>query len=166
MTPLPTNLGTSTLSVWRLEREKHFLTWFTAEGAFLAGGRWSSPGQRVIYASLDPSTTILEVAVHKGFNVLDSVPHRLLEISIAAVSIEVVRPSDVPNPHWLNPGAVSPNQQKFGDALLASHPVVILPSTVSKHSWNLLINTSTATKYFDLKNDERFALDPRLTSIR
>jgi len=98
--------------------------------------------------------------------VLDSVPHRLLEISIAAVSIEVVQPSDVPNPHWLNPGAVSPNQQKFGDALLASHPLVILPSTVSKHSWNLLINTSTATEYFDLKSDERFALDPRLTSIR
>jgi RES domain-containing protein len=166
LTPFPTNLGTSTLSVWRLEREKHFPTWTSAEGAFLAGGRWSSPGQRVIYASLDPATTILEVAVHKGFNVLDSVPHRLLEISIAAVPIEVVQPSDVPNPHWLNPGAVSPNQQKFGDALLASHPLVLVPSTASKHSWNLLINTSTANKHFALKSDERFALDPRLTSIR
>jgi hypothetical protein len=61
------------------------------------------------------------VAVHKGFNVLDSIRHMLLEIEIAAVSIEVVQPSDVTKPHWLNPGAVSPNQQKFGDAFLASH---------------------------------------------
>jgi RES domain-containing protein len=166
LTPLPGGLGTNGLIAWRLEREKHCPTWTSAEGAFLAGGRWSSPGQRVIYASLDPSTTILEVAIHKGFNVLDSVPHRLLELDIAAAPVEVVQPSDVPNPHWLNPGAVSPNQQKFGDALLASHPLVIVPSTVSRHSWNLLINTSSAAGLFALKSDERFALDPRLTSIR
>ncbi|BCG05350.1 hypothetical protein PPGU19_099180 (plasmid) [Paraburkholderia sp. PGU19] len=165
MTPLPAGLGTNGLLVWRLEREKHFPTWTTAEGAFLVGGRWSSPGQRIIYASLDPATTILEVAVHKGFNVLDTVPHRLLAIDIAAAHVEVIQPSDVPNPHWLNPGAVSPNQQKFGDALLASHPLVIVPSVVSKHSWNLLINTAMAAGLFALKSDERFALDTRLTSI-
>jgi RES domain-containing protein len=166
LTPLPAGLGASGWVVWRLEREKHFPTWTTAEGAFLVGGRWSSPGQRVIYAALDPSTAILEVAVHKGFDVLDSVPHRLLAIDIAAAPVEVVQPSDVPNPHWLNPGAVSQNQQKFGDALLASHPLVIVPSVVSRHSWNLLINTATAAGLFGLRGDERFALDPRLTSLR
>lgn len=166
MTPLPVGCGTSGLVVWRLEREKHFPTWTTGEGAFLVGGRWSSPGQRVIYASLDPATTILEVAVHKGFNVLDSVSHRLLEIDIAAAPIEVVHPSDVPNPHWLNPGAVSINQQRFGDALLASNPLVMVPSTVSRHSWNLLINTSTAAGLVNLRSHERFALDPRLTIAR
>ncbi|MFM0327711.1 RES family NAD+ phosphorylase [Caballeronia glebae] len=163
---MPTGLGTSTLTVWRLEREKHFPTWNTAEGAFLVGGRWSSPGQRVIYASLDPATTILEVAVHKGFNVLDSVPHRLLEIELDVTPIKVLHPSDVPNPHWLSPGAVSPNQQKFGDALLATSPLTLVPSTVSKHSWNLLINISSASGLVALKNHERFALDPRLTKIR
>lgn len=166
MTPLPAGLGASGLVVWRLEREKHFPTWTMAEGAFLVGGRWSSAGQRVIYAALDPATAILEVAVHKGFNVLDSVSHRLLAINIAAAPVEVVQSSDVPNPHWLNPGAVSPNQQKFGDALLASHPLVIVPSVVSRHSWNLLINTGTAAALFGLGSVERFALDPRLTSIR
>lgn len=166
MTPLPDSLGASVLVAWRLERGKHFPTWTTAEGAFLVGGRWSSPGQRVIYAALDPATAILEVAVHKGFSVLDTVPHRLLSINIAAAPVEVVRPSDVPNPHWLNPGAVSPNQQKFGDTVLASHPLVLVPSVVSKHSWNLLINTTTAQTTFGLRSDERFALDTRLTAVR
>ncbi|MCI1047544.1 RES domain-containing protein [Caballeronia zhejiangensis] len=166
MTPLPAGLGTSALTVWRLEREKHFPTWNTAEGAFLVGRRWSSPGQRVIYASLDPATTILEVAVHKCFDVLDRVPHRLLEIELGTTPIKVLLPSEVPNPHWLSPGAVSPNQQKFGDALLAASPLALVPSTVSKHSWNLLINVASASDQLALKNHERFALDPRLTTIR
>jgi len=166
LTPLPAGLGASGLIAWRLEKEEHFPTWDTAEGAFRAGGRWSSPGQRVIYAALDPATAILEVAVHKGFTVLDTVPHRLLAIDIAAAPVKIVQPADVPNPNWLSPGTVSPNQQKFGDDLLANHPLVILPSVVSKHSWNLMINTATATGLFKLSSDERFALDTRLTAIR
>jgi RES domain-containing protein len=166
LTPLPADLGGSGLTAWRLEREKHFPTWATAEGAFLVGGRWSSHGQRVVYAAVDPATAILEVAVHKGFNVLDSIAHRLLAIEIAPAPVHVVQPSDVPNPNWLNPGAVSPNQQRFGDALLAAHPLVLVPSVVSRHSWNLLINATAAAALFKLGSDERFALDPRLVGSR
>ncbi len=72
----------------RLETSRHFATWQTAEGAFLFGGRWSSPNRRVLYTSLDPSTAILEVAVHKGLRTLDAVAHTL-------VQIEVVRPKRV-----------------------------------------------------------------------
>ena len=57
------------LVTWRLETSRHFATWQTAEGAFLFGGRWSSPNRRVLYTSLDPSTAILEVTVHKGLRV-------------------------------------------------------------------------------------------------
>jgi RES domain-containing protein len=147
---------------WRLERENYVPTWDSAEGAFLVGGRWSSKGRRVIYTSLDPATTILEVAVHKGFNVLDTVSHCLLEVEVDDVPFHVVQPSDVPNPHWLRPGTISPNQQKFGDDLLAAHPLVVIPSVVSAHSWNLLIDADKAAGFFRLKNHERFALDTRL----
>jgi hypothetical protein len=95
----------------------------------------------VIYARLDPATAILEVAVHKGFDVQHSPPHRLLAIDIAAASIDVVQPLDVPSLCWLNLDAVS------------------------RHSWNLLISTTTAASLFGLNSDERFALDSRLTSI-
>lgn len=46
----------------RLEREEHFPTWAAAKGAFLVGGRWSSPGPRVIHVALEPATAILWVA--------------------------------------------------------------------------------------------------------
>ena len=47
MTPLPAALGGTRLVAWRLETTRHFSTWDTAQGAFLAGGRWSSVGRRV-----------------------------------------------------------------------------------------------------------------------
>ena len=47
MTPLPAALGGTGLVAWRLETTRHFSTWDTAQGAFLAGGRWSSVGRRV-----------------------------------------------------------------------------------------------------------------------
>ncbi|MBP6583200.1 MAG: RES family NAD+ phosphorylase [Chromatiaceae bacterium] len=44
-------------------REEVSANWDQAQGAYLVGGRWSSAGRRVLYTSLDPATTILEVAV-------------------------------------------------------------------------------------------------------
>lgn len=153
--------------VWRLEREKHFPTWNTGEGAFQAGGRWSTTGRRVIYTSFEPSTTILEVAVHKGFDVLDTDPHRLLQIKVSGdpATIKVVQPADVPNPNWLRPGTVTSGQQAFGDTLLQAYGVVAFPSVVSSHSWNLVIDVATAASRLSLVSDERFALDTRLASL-
>ena len=152
------------LVTWRLETSKHFASWQTAEGAFLFGGRWSSPNKRVLYTSLDPSTAILEVAVHKGLRTLDAVAHTLIQIEILSPK----RPfkldlASVPNPNWLRPGTVSKDQQLFGDALLKAHAMVLIPSVVSTHSWNLLIDVDAAKGQFKLKSQEAFALDPRLS---
>ena len=163
MTPLPGALGGKVLVAWRLETTRHLPTWQTAHGAFLVGGRWSPAGRRVLYTSLDPSTAIVEVGVHKGFDTLDTVPHTLLEIEFSdPAPVHVVDPATVANPHWLHPGAVSTGQQAFGDSLLASHPLVVLPSVVSSHSWNLLIDVASAAGLFKLRRREPFALDPRL----
>jgi RES domain-containing protein len=129
----------------------------------LFGGRWSSPSHRVLYTALDPATAILEVGVHKGLATLDAVPHTLLRIDIAEPKkIHVLDSRTVPNPNWLRPGTVSKAQQLFGDALLAQHGLVLLPSVVSTHSWNLLIDVTRAPKAFKLRSLEPFALDPRL----
>jgi RES domain-containing protein len=163
LTPLPAALGGAGLVAWRIERDKHLLAWTSAEGAFRVGGRWSSPGWRVLYTALDPATAILEVAVHKGFDVLGSIPHTLLELEIEPAGVRVVRPANLPDPHWLRPGTVSPEQQQFGDALLDRHPLLVLPSVVSTHSWNLVINLAQAAARFKLTGTEPFALDTRLT---
>ncbi len=163
MTPLPAALGGAGLVAWRLETTRHFATWDTGQGAFLVGGRWSSVGRRVIYTSLDPSTAIIEVGVHKGLDTLDTVPHTLLEIAINdPAQVHVVDPATIPNAQWLQPGVVSAAQQAFGDELLATHPLVVLPSVVSSHSWSLLIDVSGAVKVFKLVGSAHFVLDRRL----
>ncbi|ROM85065.1 hypothetical protein BK652_10865 [Pseudomonas brassicacearum] len=148
---------------WRLDREVYRQTWDSGIGAQRSGGRWNPPGRRVIYASADPATAILEVAAHLGFDALDTVPHLLtcFEVLDPAL-IKVVQAEDVPNPNWLAPARPSPNQQQFADALLAQHPFVLIPSAVTQHSWNLLVSCDLAADQFRLVSQERFGLDTRL----
>ncbi|NUU38293.1 RES family NAD+ phosphorylase [Pseudomonas sp. C2B4] len=148
---------------WRLDREVFKNTWDSGIGAQQSGGRWNPPGRRVIYASAAPSTAILEVAAHAGFDALDVVPHVLTRFEVLDSSlIKVVQPEDVPNPNWLIPSLPSPNQQQFADGLLAEHAFVLIPSAVTRHSWNLLVNCDLAADKFKLVSQERFGLDTRL----
>lgn len=164
MIPLPVSLGgTGSLAGWTLQDARHAATWNSGIGSATYGGRWNSIGKRVIYAALDPSTAILEVAVHKGFKVLNTVAHNLHSFTITDASqVHVVQPDDVPNPHWLHPIPPNKDQQEFGDRLIDDHPYVLLPSAVSLHSWNLLVNVTTALSLMANIQYERFALDPRL----
>ena len=124
MIPLPPPLGAGELVAWRLDQVDFAAVWDGGEGAFRAGGRWNSRGVRAVYASLDLSTAILEVAVHKGFRALDTVAHVLTAATILDPSrIRVIQPEDVPNPNWLRPGIPGAGQQAFGDALIARSPV-------------------------------------------
>ncbi|GAN75718.1 hypothetical protein Apmu_0605_02 [Acidiphilium multivorum AIU301] len=76
MTPLPAALGGTGLVAWRIDQEVYAASWDNGEGAHLGGGRWNSRGVRAVYYSLYPATAILEVAVHKGFGILDTSPTR------------------------------------------------------------------------------------------
>jgi RES domain-containing protein len=153
------------LVVWRLDQRIHAATWDSGEGPFRNGGRWNSKGVRAVYCSLDPATAILEVAVHKGFRALDTVPFVLTAARILDVEeemIHVVEHDDVPNPNWLLPGIPSAGQQTFGDDLLRRHRFVAIPSAVSKHSGNLIFDPLKAKGLYSLEFQEPFALDTRL----
>ncbi len=163
MISLPPPLGAGELLAWRLAQAAFARSWDAGEGAFRAGGRWNSRGVRAVYASLDPATAILEVAVHKGFAALDTVPHMLTAATILDPSrIHVVRPEDIPNPNWLRPGIPGAGQQAFGDALLAKHAFLLIPSAVSAYSWNVIFVAAIAAECYAVRLQERFALDTRL----
>ena len=49
---------------FRIVREAYAATAFTGEGAALMGGRWNSPGARVVYTSATASLAALETLVH------------------------------------------------------------------------------------------------------
>jgi RES domain-containing protein len=163
LTPLPPPLGGNELVAWRLDSAKHSATWDSGEGAYKAGGRWNSKGVRAVYCSIDPATAILEVAVHKGFKALDTIPHVVTAVTITqSPSVHVVGPESIPNLNWLRPGIPSAGQQAFGDDLLARHKVILIPSAVSTHSWNLIFVGTTAAGAYALRMQEPFALDTRL----
>jgi RES domain-containing protein len=164
VTPLPPPVGPGGLVGWRLDQAGFKDSWDSGEGAYRFGGRWNRKGKRVVYAALDPATAILEVAVHKGFAALDTVTHVLTSFRLQEKApVHVVQPDDVPNPSWLRPGLPSAGQQAFGDELLAGHALVLIPSVVSSHSWNLLIAVPAGRDAYLLSSQERFALDTRLS---
>ena len=159
----PAKFNTSKLVVWRLEKEAHLGSWNQGVGAFLVGGRWNPVNKHAIYTSLDPATTILELAVHVGFSALDSMNRWLLEIEILdPADVHVLDPETVPNPRWLTSGSPTPAQQQFGAQLLDQHPYVVLPSAVSEKSWNLIINPILGKGRFREISRTKFGLDPRL----
>jgi RES domain-containing protein len=163
VTPLPSLLGGTELVVWRLDTIALAPTWDSGEGAYRVGGRWNSRGVRAVYCSIDPATAILEVAVHKTFRVLDTVPHILTSATIVdPSSVHVVDPDSIPNPGWLHPGIPSSGQQLHGDRLLSDYKIVAVPSAVSTHSWNLIFHSVGAAGAYKLRSQERFALDTRL----
>lgn len=163
MTPLPPPLGGRELVAWRIDIARFAAAWDSGEGAWRAGGRWNARGVRAVYCSVDPATAILEVAVHKGFRVLDTVAHVLTAVTIAdPASVHVVEPAVITNPNWLRPGISGGGQQAFGTALLAQHRFVLIPSAVSTHSWNLIFDRAAAAGAYALRSQEAFALDTRL----
>lgn len=163
MTPLPPPLGGTDLVAWRLDQARFAATWDSGEGAYSEGGRWNSRGVRAVYCSIDPSTAILEVAVHNGFRALDTVAHVLTAVTInEPSSVHVLDPASVPNPNWLRPGIPGAGQQAFGDALLARHKFILIPSVVSIHSWNLIFARTVAAGAYARSSQEAFALDTRL----
>ena len=152
---------------WRLDLPQHSSAWDSGVASAKVGGRWNPVGYPVVYCSADPATAILEVAVHKGFAVLDTVPHVLTRARILDVNeVHVVMPEEVPNAGWLRPGSPSKGQQAFGRALLEQHLFVVIPSAVSDESWNLLFNPNRAAGRYELERQRRFALDTRPQSSR
>ena len=171
MTPLPAALagaGPSPLLAWRIDAEPYAATWDSGLGAERFGGRWNPKGQRAVYCSLDPATCLVEAAVHRGFEVLDTRPHVLSCLLIEPLSagepgVRVVLPDELPNPAWLHGGVPSAGQQRFGAALLAEHGVIVIPSAVSKCSWNLVFAPEAAAGRVWLQHQQRLVVDTRLS---
>lgn len=162
MNTLPPPLGSGALLGWRLDRAVYKASWDSGEGAWRYGGRWNSRGIRAVYCALDPATALLEVAVHMGFASLDTVPHVLTALAIAKPSaIHVVEPNML-DPAWLRPGLPDEKQQAFGDGLLKARDFIAIPSAVSRHSWNLVFDSTRARGSYTLELQENFVLDPRL----
>lgn len=150
-------------TAYRIFKTKHAANWFDGEGAFLYGGRWNSPGTRVLYVSQSVSLAALEMLVHLNAEML------LLSYSFATVEFDdnLLVPveqfqklplnwSDSPPPTTI---------QQIGDEWAASNISAVLqvPSAVVPTEWNYLINIGH--KSFSkalLGEPQQFTFDRRL----
>lgn len=128
------------LRAYRIADRRHKI--LDGAGAFQFGGRWSSPGRRVIYASLSYAGAMLEKLVHAGTG---SVPKNQVAVEIRvpeAVQIEEVTAADVPG--WDRPDLVA--SRRYGDRWLEERrtAVLVVPSVVSRRDRNVLISQDHA----------------------
>ena len=127
------------IEAWRIVKTKYISTAFTGEGASLEGGRWNSPGIRVVYTSSSPSLALLETMV----NVESLVPlpaYSMLRLEFPESLVEQL-PRDALPANWLTyPPPVE--TQGIGDTWVASARTCVLavPSTVITYESNYILN--------------------------
>ena len=52
------------ITAWRITKARYAVSAFDGEGARLAGGRWTSPGNPVVYTAENAALAALEMLVH------------------------------------------------------------------------------------------------------
>ena len=127
------------ITAWRLVRAERAADAFTGEGARLCGGRWNSPGRRMVYASEHFATSVLEIMVH--FRPLPATAEWMaVSCEFPESLVERLERADLPA-DWRHvpPG---PSTQHLGDAWLqeARSAVLAVPSAITPVETNYLLN--------------------------
>ena len=136
---------------------------FDGEGAYRYGGRWSSPGTRLSYASEHQSLAMLEYFVHLEAN--DSPPD--LVLASADVPDDVLRQRIETSKllaNWRQTPAPAELAQ-FGDEFVerSKYCVLIVPSAIVPGEDNWLINPQHPEfRKIAIRKSERLDYDSRL----
>lgn len=135
---------------------------FDPTGAMLHGGRWNSPGRRVIYAAETYAGALLELLVHANMNRLPK-SQQMVRITIPEMlEVETVQAAAVPG--WNNPDSAA--ARAFGDGWYDAKRTVVLrvPSVVTQaREWNVVLNAEHPDfPQIQVSGPEAVSLDPRI----
>jgi RES domain-containing protein len=150
------------IRAWRIVKARHVATAFDGEGARLLGGRWNSPGTRMIYASASPALAALEMLVHLN-RALTLPAYVLIECQFDDALLTEVDALQLP-PDWRSYPA-PPQLQSIGDrwAKSGSSAVLRVPSAIVDKESNYLLNPAHADfARIKIHPAEPFVLDLRL----
>lgn len=146
---------------WRIVKEKHAATAFDGEGARLFGGRWNSPGTRMVYASGSKALAALENLVHLNPPVIFRYAALLVEFD--AKLVETIEAGHLPAKWSEEPPP--PSTQAVGDQWVeeARSAVLEVPSAIIQSETNFLLNPAHPDfKKIAIGQPGLFAFDPRL----
>jgi RES domain-containing protein len=150
------------MRLWRICRAVHAGSAFSGEGARLFGGRWNSPGVRVVYTSPTLALAAIETFVNLEPNLR---PDDL-------VSIEAELPDDAPM-EGLDPKSLprkwyemrDESLRRFGDRWIHTGRTIALhvPSAAIRGEWNVLLNPAhPAFRKLKIEKPIRFEFDLRM----
>jgi RES domain-containing protein len=152
---------------WRIVKSRHASTAFDGEGARLYGGRWNSPGTRMVYTSSTISLAILEILVHLQeaslLLLLLLSSYSLISADFDDALVERLDHSMLPD-GWRTYPAPS-ELQRIGDEWVQSHRSAMLevPSVIVERESNYLLNpTHPDFSSVVIGEPEPFAFDERL----
>lgn len=150
------------LSAWRLVKRRFAKQAFDGEGARRFGGRWNSPGTRVVYCSESLSLAALELLVNiESSDALGA--YTAIPITFPDAIVRDLDVARLPR-HWRDyPPPVE--LQALGDAWLASLETAVLrvPSVVVEQEHNVLVNPGHPDfSRITIGPAQPFAFDPRL----
>lgn len=127
------------LKLYRLVLPRYSASAFSGEGAFLIGGRWNSPGVRVVYTTSSVALAVLEaLAYRKAKKPL--APRHLFELTLAEGQLTRLGPEQLAEDWAAYPHA--DGTQRLGDAWVAAGETVGLsvPSVLAPPEVNVLLN--------------------------
>ena len=149
------------LRAWRIVKEKHAATAFSGEGAYRVGGRWNSPGVRIVYTSGTKALAALETLVHLNPPVMFR--YVVVRVEFDEALVEKISPAALPAEWSEEPPP--PSAQAVGDLWVKQgrSAVLELPSVIISGESNFLLNPSHPDfKQVTIGAPEPFAFDPRL----
>ncbi len=154
------------MKAWRITQRRLAGAAFSGEGARLFGGRWNSPGIRVIYGAQSQSLAVLEVLVHLDTPALLE-KYVLVEVEFASPFVTDLDRSMLPK-NWKSdpvPEAVQAVGDKWASS--ASSAVLRVPSVLLPEESNFLLNPRHPDfRSIVISNPRSFRFDPRLAKRR
>lgn len=126
--------------LYRVLRKLYARSPLDGEGAYLYGGRWSSPGTRLAYTSEHQSLAMLEYFVHLD---PDDAPPDLVLVTAELpndLPSKVIAPHELPSSWRRSPAPA--DLARIGDEFVtqAKHCVLVVPSALASHENNWLLN--------------------------
>jgi RES domain-containing protein len=147
---------------WRICQRTHARRPLDGEGPFRFGGRWNSPGTRVVYLSSSRALAALDILVHveDGHDLLAA---RYVAIPVSFSERLVERPSRLPA-HWSDdPPPRTAARLGDGWAIERRSALLGVPSAVVPGEDNYLLNPlHPDAARVSVGRAVSFAFDPRL----
>ena len=149
-------------SGWRIVPATRAQTAFTGEGPWRYGGRWTSPGVRVVYVSEHQSTAAFEVFVNRMPFTLDE-KYKAFHLQWPDSLTEIFPAKKLPSNWRISP---PPNEtMEIGDLWIEDKrsTVLALPSAISPADTNFLLNPEHPDfKRIRIAPPVDYDFDPRL----